>query len=68
MRARCMEAKSKIQSVSQMWGVHVISLWNHMFGITQTKNRRKTRVLKKKGGGDVHPICEEKTRLLLTFT
>jgi hypothetical protein len=39
-----------------------------MFGITQTKNRRKTRVLKKGGGGDVHPICEEKTRLLLTFT
>lgn len=34
-----------------MWGVHVTSLGNYPYGIIQTKNRRKTRVLNKEQEG-----------------
>jgi hypothetical protein len=38
-----------------------------MFKILKLK-KRQNRNLEEKGGGDVHLIHEEKTRLLITFT
>lgn len=41
------EGGNKIQIASRMFGVHVTSHVNHMYGITQSHRKNKSRVLQK---------------------
>ncbi len=49
---------SKIQVVSQMFGVLVTSLQNHLYRITQSRKKGKLGVLQKKEEGVFCGVCD----------